>query len=267
MLTLGIHEGHTATACILEDGEVLACISEERLNRKKEWEGFPEASIRKCLEIAGKGPKEFDAIGFCSLMPQIGFSTYHRPLWTKRLFSSLAKVLPRKILQRQSNIKVVQAFGYWSSKKRREELVSKARGMGFACPYDFYEHHLLYASTGYFTNWYRREKTLVITLDGSGDGVCGSINIGHAGKIERIIGLFNYNSICEFYTKITQHLGMKPMSHEFKVMGMSPYADDKYRQELLEVFRGYYQIPEDRPLEIINQSGRWNWQYFDRRFV
>ncbi len=137
MLTLGIHEGHTATACILEDGEVLACISEERLNRKKEWEGFPEASIIKCLEITGKVPDDFDAIGFCSLMPQIGYSSYYRPLWTKRLFGNLAKVLPKKILQRQSNIKAVQAFGFWSSKKRRDNLIFNVRDLGFVWPYDF----------------------------------------------------------------------------------------------------------------------------------
>ncbi len=263
MLTLGIHEGHTATACIFEDGRVLACISEERLNRDKEWEGFPKQAIAKCLEVTGKKPDEFDAIGFCSLMPQIGFRTYHRPLWTKRAFGYLARILPKRLLQRQANIDLVQKFGWWSSKKRRNWLVDEVRALGFQCPYDFYEHHYLHASTAFYTNWYKRDKTLVITLDGSGDAVSGSINIGENGKLRRIAALFNYNSICEFYTKITEQLGMKPMSHEFKVMGMSPYADEKYRQELLDVFRGYYQIPEGRPLEIVNNSGYWKWQYFD----
>ncbi|MCW8966480.1 MAG: hypothetical protein OQK82_07330, partial [Candidatus Pacearchaeota archaeon] len=118
-------------------------------------------------------------------------------------------------------------------------------------------------STAFYTNWYRKQdKSLVITLDGSGDGVCGTINIGSKGKLERVIGLFNYNSICEFYTKITQHLGMKPMSHEFKVMGLSPYGDEKYRKEVVDIFRKYYEVPKDRPLEIINKSGKWKWQYF-----
>lgn len=263
MLTLGVHEGHTATACVLEDGKVLACISEERLNRHKEWEGFPRLSIAKCLELSGKRPEDFDAIGFCSLMPQIGFQTYYRPLWTKRVFGHIARLLPKKILQRQSNISIVQKFGWWASKGRREWLADEVRQMGFDCPHNFYEHHYLHASTAFYTNWYKNDKTLVITLDGSGDGVAGTINVGESGKLERVAALFNYNSICEFYTKITEHLGMKPMSHEFKVMGMSPYADGKYRQELLDVFRGYYEIPADRPLEIVNQSGRWKWQYFD----
>ena len=41
MLTLGIHDGHTSTACLMEDGEVISCISEERIVREKEWTGFP----------------------------------------------------------------------------------------------------------------------------------------------------------------------------------------------------------------------------------
>ncbi len=44
---LGVHDGHTATACLWEDGEAISCISEERLNRTKEWNGFPAGSIEK----------------------------------------------------------------------------------------------------------------------------------------------------------------------------------------------------------------------------
>ncbi len=263
MLTLGIHDGHTATACVMEDGEVLACISEERINREKEWQGFPALSIKKCLELSGKTPEMFDAVGFCSIMTQIGHGSYHKPLWTKRAFGYLARLMPSKILQRQDNIRIVQAIGNWSSKGHKEELAQQLRGMGFTCDYDFYEHHTLHAATSFYTNWYQPEKSLIITLDGSGDGVCGSISVGENGKMERLVGLFNYNSICEFYTKITEHLGMKPMSHEFKVMGMSPYGDEKYRKELVTEFHKYFKISDKNPLEIVNTSGYWKWQFFD----
>ena len=263
MLTLGIHDGHTATACIMEDGKVLACISEERLNREKEWQGFPELSIKKCLEITNKSPDQFDAIGFCSLLPQIGHHSYHDPLWTKKLFGHLVKFLPKTMLQRESNINLVQKIGQFVSKKRKIDLVNRIRSLGFACPYYFYEHHHLHAATAYYTNWHKTETNLILTLDGSGDGVCGSVNEGKGGNISRVAGMFNYNSICEFYTKATQFLGLKPMSHEFKVMGMAPYADEKYRKELLSVFKNYYKIDDHNPLQIINTSGRWKWQFLD----
>ena len=261
MLTLGIHDGHTATACVMEDGRVLACISEERLNRVKEWEGFPELSIKKCLEITGKTPDQFDAIGICSLIPQIGHSAYYRPDWIKRLFGQAIKIVPRKLLQNEIYIDILRMLYRFTSRGRRILYATKIRELGFSCPYEFYEHHLLHAATTYYTNWNKPDPCLVITLDGSGDGVCGTVTIGEKGKLTRIARIFNYNSICEFYTRITQYLGMKPMSHEYKIMGMAPYADEKRRSELLEIFRSYYKISEKDQLQFINISGKWKWQF------
>lgn len=263
MLTLGIHDGHTATACVVENGRVLAAVSEERLNRRKEWEGFPENSIRKCMEIAGLGPESFDAVGVCSLMTQIGQDGYRRPGAAKRLFGQFARVAPSGLLQRESNIGMVQAAGRLISGNRKSSYRRKLAEMGFTCPHRFYEHHRLHAVTAYYTNWNRPDPCLVITLDGSGDGVAGTVQVGSKGRLKRISGIFNYNSICEFYTKITQHLGMKPMSHEYKVMGMAPYASGAQRAELLEVFRRLYRIPGSDPLQIQNTSGKWKWQLLD----
>jgi len=264
MLTLGIHEGHTATACLLENGEVIACISEERLNRIKEWTGFPEEAIKKCLEISGKSYDEVDAIGICSLMPQIGTDSYFKPSFYKRSFSYLAKVLPKSLLQSSSNIKRVQKIGQAVFRSRNNHIITQLSGMGFKTKnIFFFEHHLLHAATAYFGNWYKNDQTLVITLDGSGDVVCASINIGADGKLNRIAEVFNYNSICDFYTRVTQFLGMKPMSHEYKVMGMAPYVSGKYREEVLEVFRNYFKVSEKEPLQFVNNTKKYKWQFMN----
>lgn len=263
MLTLGIHDGHTATAAILENGKIVACISEERLNRQKEWAGFPELAISKCLEITKMQPEDFDAIGICSFMPQIGHKDYDNPNWLKKLSGCSVKVIPRSLLQSERNIRLLQAVGKLTSKKRKEFYRRQLQKLGFTCPHFFYEHHDLHAASAFYTNWHRPQRCLVITLDGSGDGVCGSINIGENGRISRLAGVFNYNSICEFYTRITEYLGMKPMSHEYKLMGMAPYADEKYRENLLQLFRSYYKVSESKPFQFINTSGKWKWLILD----
>lgn len=51
MKILGIHDGHNATACILKDGEIIACIQEERINRDKNWLGFPQKPYKNVLEL------------------------------------------------------------------------------------------------------------------------------------------------------------------------------------------------------------------------
>ena len=145
MITLGIHDGHTATACLFEDGEVIACISEERLNRVKEWSGFPDESINKCLEIAGKRSEEVEAIGICSLMPQIGTESYFKPLFYTRAFASFVKLLPKGFLQDSANIKRIQRFGELVFRSRKNQIKKKLSEMGFKTENIFFFEHIFFS--------------------------------------------------------------------------------------------------------------------------
>ena len=262
MFTVGIHDGHTATACAVEDGVVRACVSEERLNREKEWQGFPSAATRKVLELAGKSRDQVDGVGICSLLPQIGHQGYLRPSLAKRLFGIGARVVPGSLLRREGNVALAQTVGRWMSRGRRREIAAALESLGLgAAPATYYEHHHLHAATAHYLNWNRCDPSLVLTLDGSGDAVCGSVQIGREGRLERVASLFNYTSICELYTRVTQTLGMKPMSHEYKVMGMAPYADEARSAALASSLRELYRLSPSNPLQIENRSGRWKWQF------
>lgn len=262
MLTLGIHDGHSSTACLMEDGEIIACVSEERINREKEWMGFPAESIKTCLEMTGKSKNQIDAVGFCSLMPQIGHNGYHNPAWHKRLFGTASRVLPSSLLQSAKNASRIKSLVPKLFGSRQQMLLDQLDAFGIpSTKAKFYEHHQLHAATAYYTSWYKDRKSLVITLDGSGDAVCATVNIGEDGKLTRLAEVFNYNSVCEFYTRITQYLGMKPMSHEYKVMGMAPYASEYGRSEVAERLSKYFHVPEDDSLQFYNTAGVWKWQY------
>ncbi|MGC9114328.1 MAG: hypothetical protein ACP5IG_04610 [Candidatus Micrarchaeia archaeon] len=102
MITLGVHDGHTATAAIARDGKIIACISEERLNREKEWSGFPELSIKKCIEIADISPGEIEGVGVVGLIAPTGYASFKKPSFFKRLFGYGTYVLPRSLLQSNS---------------------------------------------------------------------------------------------------------------------------------------------------------------------
>ena len=60
MIVLGINDGHNGTACLLVDGKIAACISEERIVREKNIPGYPKNAIDECLAIAGLKPKDID---------------------------------------------------------------------------------------------------------------------------------------------------------------------------------------------------------------
>ena len=91
MITVGLHDGHTATACLVKDGKILAVVSEERLNRIKEWGGFPASAIAECLRIADVDQAEVDGIGVVGVMKPTLPQRYDRPHFYKRVFFQLSK--------------------------------------------------------------------------------------------------------------------------------------------------------------------------------
>lgn len=66
MIVLGIYEGHNASACIMENGNVLAAIQEERLSRKKNQYGFPYNAVFECLSVSQKSIKDIDYVAVSS---------------------------------------------------------------------------------------------------------------------------------------------------------------------------------------------------------
>jgi carbamoyltransferase len=261
MITLGIHDGHTATACIMRDGKILACISEERLNRIKEWGGFPEKSISECLRITNIKPSEIQGVGVVGLLKPTFPQTYYEPPFYKKLFSAATRVLPEALFQ--SNVWVKPAKKLLSLFRNKAEIVSRLKTMGITPEPSFYEHHFLHAAKAHFCCWFGTNNNLIITCDGSGDAVCATVNIGKGKELKRIAEISNYNSIGEFYTQITQYLGMKPMSHEYKVMGLAPYAKEEHAKKTLQIFERFFKVDDKYPLMFRNTSGYWKWRFIE----
>ncbi len=69
MYILGISPDHNATAALLRDGKIIACVSEERFNRIKNFFGIPKKSIEFCLKFAGITAKSLDLVVISSEVP------------------------------------------------------------------------------------------------------------------------------------------------------------------------------------------------------
>ena len=57
-----ISQGHDAAAVLVCDGEIVAAAEQERFDRKKQSARFPADAIAWCLEKAGLGLKDIDAL-------------------------------------------------------------------------------------------------------------------------------------------------------------------------------------------------------------
>ncbi len=256
MKILGIHDGHTATACVMIDGEIKAMVSEERLWHQKERGGFPRKAIEEVLKISGISARDIDRVAVSTITPPLLPEEFSDPKFPRNLYQALYRFIPRTLLQGDWYVDLLVGWVERFS-RRREKIEKLLRDMGIDASIEFVEHHLAHAASAYFGSGFNR--ALVVTLDGSGDGISGSYYHAEGLSLNRIGRISAYNSIGEFYTRITEYLGMKPLSHEYKVMGLAPYANIEYAQRIYrEKVRNLFEVRGDK---IINRSGVYKRDY------
>jgi carbamoyltransferase len=93
------------------------------------------------------------------------------------------------------------------------------------------EHHLTHAANAYYNSGF--DEALVVTLDGYGSGLSGSVNLGRGGRIERLHGQEYPHSLGTFYESVTSALGFKPSRHEGKIVGLAAYGDPEVLGDVL----------------------------------
>lgn len=110
----------------------------------------------------------------------------------------------------------------------------------------FFDHHACHAaSSAYFSPVMEGSEWLVFTLDAEGDMLSSSVSIFQNGKFERISSNSNTESLGYLYAETTAYLGMKSNEHEFKLMGMAPYADPEHVQRLASELSSLIYITDD----------------------
>jgi carbamoyltransferase len=264
MKILGIHDGHTATACLLNDGEIVAMASEERFNRKKSWGGVPQRATEWVLQSTGTPSHEIDAVAISSLVqPLIKFEINKNfppnpvmPItqWVPHQWlASNAIVAPYvKLMERRRDLQSIFVL--------LDQLgIPRARAQRV-------EHHLSHAAASYYLSPFAQDpaqNTLVITLDGSGDGLCGTVSIARQQRLTRQLAMPSYHSLGTLYSAVTMHLGMKPNEHEYKVMGLAPYAPEEFAERARTIFARYINLSADG-LRILNTSGAFGPGFFAR---
>src|SRR3989344_2680494 len=241
MIVLGIHDGHNAGAALIKDGIVLAAISEERLTNIKNYSGPPILSIKEVYRITGIDPTATDLIAVGCLV-RVG-PPYADINWLGHLQVKLAPYLHSNLFAK-SYVKILHLF------RETKNLKSLFNELEIGTkPVIFVEHHLTHAATAYYQRpW--ADSAVILTLDGSGDGLSATVSVGEGLKIKRIAETTFYDSLSNnLFSEITGYLGMKRWEHEYKLMGLAPYGrDDGLLDELRQVIR----INPRKPLEFKN---------------
>jgi carbamoyltransferase len=221
---LGVHNGHNASAAIVRDGSLAFAMQEERLTRTKNQGGMPSHVLReisnKFLELEASPAGIPIACGGRNLT-----TCYWRRDDILRSYGETSCGLVGRVKRlARRNAAISDSVNKIKMKKIASELrVTLETPHLTAAGFD---HHLCHAAAAYF-GWGRmNEKILILTCDGAGDCACATVNVGENGEIKTIAKTEESNSIGALYGKVTYLFGMVPMEHEYKLMGLAPYAEN-----------------------------------------
>jgi carbamoyltransferase len=206
---------HDSAACLVRDGEIVAAAQEERFTRIKHDHRFPHRAVEYCLREGGISSADLDLVAF-----------YDKP-WLKfeRLLETYVAFAPAGLPS------FLKAMPLWLKEKLwMEDAIKKDTG------YDgkvlFPEHHQSHAASAFFPSPF--ESAAVLTLDGVGEWATSSWGVGRGGRIEPRGEIRFPHSIGLLYSAFTYYTGFKVNSGEYKVMGLAPYGEPRFKDLILE---------------------------------
>jgi carbamoyltransferase len=250
---------------LYDDGEIVAMIAEERFARNKNQSGFPKLAVEWLVKEYGLDANNLDFVAVAGLVTPMQEFGQQIGSWY-RIASTLSKVLPSRLMMSNALVKPYLALRKLSGGSRTEQIASHFASLGIPeSKIKLVEHHTCHAHATYWLDDRRsNEPTLVITLDNTGDGRCGSVSIARGSKdFERLTSYQSLHSVGMMYTAVTRYLGMKPVEDEYKVMGLAPYARGNRSDSIYKILRGHMDLSADG-LEIVNKTGLWEDAYVQR---
>lgn len=212
---------HDSAAALLHDGVLIAAAEEERFSRRKHDHGFPANAVNFCLMQAGIKGRDLDYLIF-----------YEKPLvkFERILMTSLG-AFPRSWEMFR------EAMITWFDKKLwiKNELIAH-----LAVPREkvlFVDHHMAHAASSFFCSPF--EDAAILTVDGVGEWATATMGIAEAaadGKKPnaiRMLGEMRFpHSLGLLYSAFTAFLGFEVNEGEYKVMGMAPYGQPRYKDKI-----------------------------------
>ena len=246
---LGIHYFiHDAGAALVQNGKVLASINEEKIRNVKHCGGYPTKSIGEVFKIAKLDPSEVDAVAIVGIMGEKILPLSEMFPNYRSLFSYFSLLTGHK-----KGIELLTS--YLQRIKKIDAIKNELTKLGIPLnEIIFVEHHAAHAAAAcYLSPWDLDEEVMVLTLDGQGDGISSTVNIGHKGEIRRVENSETsyYNSLAQsFYSQITAHLGMAWGFDAYKVMGLAPYGKPELS---IDRIKQIIDIDKTNPLKFRNK--------------
>ena len=211
---------HDSAAAIIVDGKIIAAAQEERFSRKKHDSGYPFNAVEFVLKFSKFNISELDAIVFY----EKPFLKFERLLETyvamaPKGFAQFSRAMPswlrEKLFQKNMLINLL---------KKHDQSFSNSKKIFFS------DHHLSHAASAYFPSPF--DSAIILTADGVGEWATTTVAIGKKNSLKIKKEIHFPHSLGLLYSAFTYYTGFKVNSGEYKLMGLAPYGEPKYVQEI-----------------------------------
>ena len=213
---------HDSAAALIIDGKVVAAAQEERFTRTKHDSSYPFNAVEFVLKYSNLKLSQVDHIVFY----EKPFLKFERLLETyvafaPRGFKSFCKSMPIWLKDKLFQKKILL-----DELKKHDENFSDEKKLYFS------EHHLSHAASAFYPSPF--EEAIVLTADGVGEWATTTVAIGKGNKLKILKEIHFPHSLGLLYSAFTYYIGFKVNSGEYKLMGLAPYGEPRYKSLILD---------------------------------
>ena len=254
MNIIGINVSHNASASLIVNGRIVVAALEERFTKMKNFCGYPKQSVDYCMDYLRENGLTLDRIAF-STVNNVGLwfgypiqhyfkmkdyhNHYGNGFYGKKLLNEDVTGYYQYLIDNKTK-NPVPTYLPFEDFKSIDSLINDTEGFremqrSYAAKQcnispdliEFVDHHTCHAYYAYFGSKRKSDNCAVITIDSEGDGCNQTVWHYNNGNVKKLRAT-NQFDVARIYKITTLILGMKPDEHEFKVMGMAPYAKSEY---------------------------------------
>ncbi|HUN63407.1 MAG TPA: carbamoyltransferase C-terminal domain-containing protein [Candidatus Sulfotelmatobacter sp.] len=251
---VGVHNGHNAAAAVVRDGQLSFALQEERLTRLKNQGGLPLQTLRAIATDFAEPDSSSRNMPIAFGGKNLTACAWQRDAILASYGNDTCGPIGKMKRLARKNPAISESINRLKFRKFQQEIENKLEGTDVQTT--GFDHHLCHAAAAYL-GWGRMEQDiLVLTCDGAGDCVCATVNIGKNGELRRIAATEESHSLGAFFGKITYLMGMVPLEHEYKVMGLASYGETSAETEkLAAAFAELFEFDPRNPLVWRRRNG------------
>ena len=213
---------HDSAAALIIDGKIIAAAQEERFSRKKHDSGYPFHAVEYVLKESKLKLNEVNYITF-----------YEKPfLKFERLLETYVAFSPRGFKSFCMSMPIWLREKLFQKKVLFNQLRNHDDNFHDMNKIYFSEHHFSHAASAFYPSPFN--DATVLTLDGVGEWATTTMAKGHGRDLEILKEIHFPHSVGLLYSAFTFYTGFKVNSAEYKVMGLAPYGEPRFKNLIID---------------------------------